>query len=484
MTLPPRENYKVLLLLSNTRWFDKRPWITIPQSALILTALLKNECDFHILDANGKDLSIESTYAYIKDLSPDMVMVSALSVEYHQQHHQAINLARQACPECITVMGGVYPTVMSEDALENENLDYIFIGHAEDRIGAFVQAAASGNVDEIRAMPGIGFHGAEGQPVINPVKTYIGDVKEMVRPDYSLIDMDFYLKQSSKDYQFNSDLPTATLLTSYGCPYNCIFCATRTISGRKVAFRPVEEVLDEIDYLVSYYGVKNLIFLDECFLARRSRVEAILQALIDREDKLVFKIATVSAWNLDDALLEMMRQAGCIQISVSVESGNPRVLHDIIRKPLDLDIIPGIVKKCKELGIDIGANFVIGFPGETWEEIRDTFRYAESQDFDVVHFHIATPLPGTDLYKLAAEQGMLPPDFSFKDPRYFGYGQAFIGTDEFTPQELMVLRAYEYDRINFRTPEKTANIARMMGISLDELKEHRKQTRIKCGIHL
>lgn len=222
--------------------------------------------------------------------------------------------------------------------------------------------------------------------------------------------------------------------------------------------------------------MENLIFLDECILAKRSRAEALFRALMERKDKLVFKIASVSAWHLDDALLEMMKQAGCLQITVSIESGSPRVLHDIIRKPLKLDIIPGIVKKCKELGIDIAANFVVGFPGET-------FRYAESQDFDMAHFHIATPQPGTDLFKLAYDQGLLPVDFDFKDPRYFGFGQAFICTDEFSPQELMVLRAYEYDRINFKTPEKIAKAARLMCLDIEELKEHRKQTRIKCGIH-
>jgi len=483
MNLRAVDSYQVLLVLPNTRWFGKRPWISIPQAALILTDLLKRECGFHILDANGRNLSIEETYSHIKKLSPDMVMVSALSVEYHQQYHQAVHLARQACPECITAMGGVYPTVMGEDALENEDLDYIFVGHAEERIGAFVKAVSGGYINEVQSMPGIGFRDADGNMKINPVKTYIGDVKELARPDYSLIDMSPYLEQASKDYQFNSDLPTATLITSYGCPYNCIFCATRTISGRKVAFRPVEEVLYEIDYLLTRYGVENLIFIDDCILANRGRAEALFRSFIERKYKLVWKIATVSAWHLDDALLEIMKQAGCVQITVSIESGSPRVLHNIIRKPLKLDIIPRIVMKCKELGIDIGANFVIGFPGETWEEIRETFRYAENQDFDMVHFHIATPLPGTDLYHITRDQGLLPPDFSFKDPRYFGFGQAFISTDEFSPQELMVLRAYEYDRINFKTPEKIAKAARMMSIDVEALKEHRKQTRIKCGLH-
>jgi len=483
MILRQAGSYRILMVNPNSRWFDKRPWIMLPQAVLILTDLLRHDYDFHFLDANGEDLTTEQTGVRIKDINPDMVMISALSVEYFQQYHETIHLARQACPQCTIVMGGVYPTVMGEDALENKELDYIFVGHAEERIGDFVQAVVDNQTDIIRTMPGIGYIDADGQPRINPLDTFIGDVKQLAHLDYSLVDMTPYLSQDNKAYQFNSELPTANIVSSYGCPYNCIFCATRTISGRKVAYRPVDEVLEEIDYMVSRYGVKNLIMIDDCLLTKRERAEAIFQALIDRKYDLVFKLATVSAWHLDDALLEMMKEAGCVQITVSIESGNPRVLHKIIRKPLKLEIVPGIVKKCKELEIDIGANFVIGFPGETWDEIRDTFRYAEEQDFDIVHFHIATPLPGTDLYKIAAEQGLLPADFSFKDPRYFGFGQAFITTDDFTPEELMVLRAYEWDRINFATPEKIANAARMMNLDIADLNEHRKQTRIKCGIH-
>jgi len=148
-----------------------------------------------------------------------------------------------------------------------------------------------------------------------------------------------------------------------------------------------------------------------------------------------------------------------------------------------LKIVPGIVSKCRQLGIDLGANFVIGFPGETWEELRETFRFAESCGFDLTHFHIATPLPGTELYHIAKNRGLLPDNFSFFDKKYFGFGQAFISTDEFTAQELMVLRAYEYDRINFSTPEKIAKVAEMMLVDQEELREHRRQTRLNCGIH-
>lgn len=176
-----------------------------------------------------------------------------------------------------------------------------------------------------------------------------------------------------------------------------------------------------------------------------------------------------------------MKDTGCDQITISVESGSQRVLSEIVHKPLKLEIVPGIVKKCRELDISCGANFVIGLPGETWDDLRQSFAFADSCDFDVAHFHIATPLPKTDLYKICMEKGYLPKDFSFLDPNFFGYAYGFITTEDFTPLELAVMRAYEWDRINFSTPERAA---RVYHSTPERLEEHRKFTRRRLGLHV
>ena len=123
---------------------------------------------------------------------------------------------------------------------------------------------------------------------------------------------------------------------------------------------------------------------------------------------------------------------------------------------------------------------MIGFPGETWNEIRDSLRIAES--LDLIDIHIATVLPKTELLELAQKEHAIPEDFSFfNDDVNFGFETGNITTDEFTPAELEVLRAYEWDRINFSTPEKRARACRILNISEEELEEYRKQTRRHCG---
>jgi anaerobic magnesium-protoporphyrin IX monomethyl ester cyclase len=479
-----KQQIDALLFIPNTRWKGKRPWLLLPYSALILTALLNKTVEFEILDANILNLSETEAVNSLKKINPQIIMVSAMSTEYHQQYHQALAIAKKACPSCVTVMGGVYATVMGEHALKDHHLDYIFQGHAEERINDFIGHILVGQTDVIQQFPGVGYRSDNQGIVINPLSTYIADVSHQVQVDYSKIDINEYLKQNADHYQFNSKSGRgATIITSYGCPYNCVFCATRTISGRKIAFRPIKDILDEIDFLVNEHKVNHITFIDDNLTVDRKRIETLLNAFIEKEYTFSWKVASVAAWTLDEPLLKLMKKTGCHQLTISVESGNPRVLKKIIKKVLKLDMVPGIIETCKQIGIDIAGNFVIGLPGETWDEIRDTFRFAEESDFDFVNFHIATPLPKTDLYRICCEQKLLPEDFSFFDERFFGYGQGFISTEEFTPFELSVLRAFEWDRINFKNLEKTKKIAQMMGMDIETLKEHRKKTRINCGIH-
>ena len=483
MQSDPTLKHRLVLFIPNTRWKGKRPWTMIPHAATILTALLKDLFDFMIIDANGANLPEELCKSQLQAFTPDAILVSALSVEYHAQYHAALAIAKEACPNATTVLGGVYPTVLGEEALKDPNVDYIFLGHAEERIVDFLNLLFNGENSSVRNLAGVGFVDLNGKQVINPVTTYIGDVKQPVQPDYSLLDMKPYLVQDSIMYQCNSDRPSASIITSYGCPANCVFCAARTISGRRVLYRPVEHVMEEVDYLVKELGVRELIFLDDALISNRKRIIALLEAIIERNYGLIWKAGTVAAWHLDDDLLKLMKKSGCVLVNISVESGSSRVLKEIIRKPLKLEIVAPLVKKCRDLGIPCGANFVIGFPGETWDEIRETFHFAELCDFDVVHFHIATPLPKTDLYHIAKDQQLLPNDFSFTDPQFFGYAQGFITTDEFSPFELSVLRAFEWDRINFSTPEKATRVQKLYQVTEAQLNEHRRNTRRKLGVH-
>lgn len=477
---------KVTLVVSNYAWFGKRPWRGMTTSVPIITAVLKDKVDFSVVDANVNDYSEENVREKLKEIAPEVVLITALSTEYHKTYHTVAKISKNVLPNVLVIMGGVYPTVCPEHVIEDGNVDIAMMGHAEGRLDQLLMLIETGDQDKIKKFEGIAYK-MDGSIVVNPLEHYIGDVFDMVKPDYSLIDVDKYLDAERKSVaNQNMEIKgrSATIISSYGCPYNCLFCATRTISGRKVAYRPADDVLEEIDFFVTKKHANAIFFADDCLLANRERAKFIFEEIIKRNYNIEIQIGTVAAWHLDKEILELMKKAGLTKLGISVESGNERVLHKIIRKPLKIEILPGIISMCRELDILLRANFVIGFPGETWEEIRDSLRVAEELDFDLIDIHIATILPKTDLYELAKSTHSISEDFSFfSDDINFGFGKGNITTDEFTPEELQVLRAYEWDRINFSTPQKRKRACRIMNISEEELKEHRKQTRQHCGIY-
>ncbi len=478
---------KVVLVVANYAWFGKRPWRGLTTSVPIITAVLKDKFHLEVLDANVNEYGEEEVRERLKASAADVVLITALSAEYFKTYHAVAAISKEVLPDAAVIMGGVYPTVCPEHVIEDKNIDFVMMGHAEERLDCFLSMIEQKDEEGIRKFEGIAYRGDGGVNVITPLRHYIGDVSRMVKPDYSLVDVDKYLDAGRRNIA-NQNMEPATrsmsIISSYGCPYNCVFCATRTISGRKVAYRPADDVLDEIDFFVREKQVETIIFLDDCMLADQERAKYIFGEIIRREYHIEVQIGTVAAWHLNREILEIMKKAGVTKFGISIESGNKRVLRDIIHKPLNLEILPEIVSICRELDILIRANLVIGFPGETWDEIRDSLRVAESLDLDMIDIHIATVLPKTELYELAKERNALPPDFSFfEDDVNFGFGKGNITTDEFTPTELAVIRAYEWDRINFSTPQKRLRACRVMNISEEQLQEHRRQTRRRLGIH-
>ncbi|MCP3952643.1 MAG: B12-binding domain-containing radical SAM protein [Desulfobacterales bacterium] len=474
----------IVLFLPNYRWFDKRPWEVMPVTVAVLTRIFKDAgLELRLVDANIGNLTEQEALEALQKAPAKVVLVTSLSIEYYRHFQKSMQLIKTAQPDCTTVFGGIYPTVLPEESLEIAGCDYIFLGPAEGRAPAFIRALLAGDTEAASRMPGIGYRPHKGPAVINPV-SHADNRPTPVDPDYSLIDVRAYLDaETFAHYQYTLfEEPTAMLNTSFGCVHNCLFCAARTIRGRQVHFRPAASVLDEIDWFYNAHGVRHFSIVDDLFLADRKRAVHILQQMIDRDYRMTWKVS-VSAWHLDDEILELMKTSGCVLVFLFVESGSPRVLKKIIRKPLNLESLPAISRKCRELDLLTSANYVIGFPGETWDEIRTTFRVAEELDFDYSTFCIATPFPKTDLYKICREQNLLPDDFDFRNPAIMGLGQGFITTDEFTPLELMTLRAYEWDRINFSSPTKISRVARILNLDPEQLTRHRRDTRRKLGLH-
>ncbi len=265
-------------------------------------------------------------------------------------------------------------------------------------------------------------------------------------------------------------------MISRGCPYTCSFCQVDTISGRKIRSRDPKDVVDEFEYLKKRYGLKSVVFEDDNLFAKKKYAKAVMQEMFDRRLNFKWSAASFSVWTLDDEMLDLMEKSGCVTVNVAIESGNDRVLKDIIHKPIkDLAIIPEKIAQLKSRGMFVISNFIIGSPGETWEEIRETIWFAENCHADYVKFFVAVPLYGTEMHQIAEEEGLLgddiDPDNSRPDWRF-----SRVKSDEWTARDVSILRAYEWDRINF-TPNRIQRLAKVWRMSIEELNEIRQKTR-------
>jgi radical SAM superfamily enzyme YgiQ (UPF0313 family) len=469
---------KVLLLQPNYAVLGKRIWKMPPYNLALLYACIKDSYDTVLEDANFDGASAEELKRKLLDIKPDAVGITSFSTEYIEEIRWHARLVKDVLPEAVVVLGGVLPSVWAEKIVEDPAIDYCILGEGEYRLPALLAALNKGE------MPGPELCGVayrDGQPVVRAPAYYIEDLDQVPFPDYGNLD---FLKYGRYVHKYSAQMiprqyPFACTITSRGCPYKCVFCSAALQSGKKVRMRSSANVLNEIDAMVKTYGIREVIFMDDHFLHNLNRARDIMQGLLERSWGLTWKCYNLSVWSLTEDILRMMKDSGSYQMTLSIESGNQDVLKRLIKKPVDLVQARTMIRLAQSMGFEIITNFIVGMPGETWAQIRETMQYAEDIDVDVVNFHIATPLPKTALMKTFLEKGLLK-----SEDELSGYTiPAFEGRsdEEFSGQDLQILRAFEWDRINFKTREKQQKVAALYGLTMAELDHWRRETRKNLG---
>lgn len=470
---------KVLLFLPNHNWAHEEErytkWILFPTQICLVAAQIEDKYEVKVYDGMLSNISQQEFEDIIRREKPDIVGMSNFTHEYSKAGHITVDIVKKVDPKIITVMGGVYVITSPHLAIKNLNLDYGLIGEGELLFKELLE-----HLYEDGPMPekGLVFR-QNGQVIIQERADFIQDLSSLKLPAYHLVDFAKYtLENQRKDVGGPREYPFARVIMTRGCPVGCTFCEVEAISGKITRYRSAEHMVSEIKMLKEKYGVKFFIFDDDNMLINKRKAKEMLQLLIDENLNIKWLSGATAIFNMDDEMVDLYVRSGCVYLNVSVESGSPRVLRDIIKKPIDLVKVKEMVVKVKNAGMDVVVNFVLGSPGETWEEIRQTIKYAEDLNIDYVKFFICTPLPGTKMFEMAKEMGYLDDSLIF-DEHHWSFGT--FNTPHWDASELAILRAYEWDRINFSTSEKTKKIAEMMGISDERLEIIRRETRSRVA---
>jgi radical SAM superfamily enzyme YgiQ (UPF0313 family) len=256
-----------------------------------------------------------------------------------------------------------------------------------------------------------------GQIIKNDPRALIEDIDRLPIPDRSLIEnFNAYLAPPGIiRLQFMKG--TTPVMASRGCPYSCIFCASHKIHGKRARIRTPEKVIDELIYLNETYGVRGVMFWDDTFGISKKWIRAYCREYLRRKPDVIWGCQTRANIAQDFEVLATMKQAGCVQIDIGVESGSDKVLK-ALNKGTTTEMIRKSFKNLNDLKMNSFTTYIIGNPEETEEDIEMTYNIAKQAPRGGVSFLILSPLPGTRLFELAQQNNWLVHDYHSFDERW------------------------------------------------------------------
>jgi radical SAM superfamily enzyme YgiQ (UPF0313 family) len=276
------------------------------------------------------------------------------------------------------VLGGFHPTVEPERTLRDTKADIAIKGEGEQAMLDIV----NGKRERIVTCP------------------LVEDINKIPLPAWDMIDMYDYVKMGT-----NAVIgPTPNnnegkILSARGCPFDCGFCAQAAVSKRRMRYKTVERVIEEIKFLNSRYGCDRIYFNDDTFIVDDKRVVELCTALkkIHEQGILYDWHCLTRADRTDPELFRIMYESGCRQVTYGIETGSQKIL-DIIKKQTTVEENYNAIKIAREVGIKVRAQMIVGLPGETQETVEETAEFLRKAPADSFGMHIFVPLPGCQIW--------------------------------------------------------------------------------------
>jgi radical SAM superfamily enzyme YgiQ (UPF0313 family) len=335
---------------------------------------------------------------------PNLVGVSATSASLALAGRLAGRL-KGLLPEAAFVIGGPHASALPEQTLTDLPVfDFAVTGEGEGPAVMLADLLDSGQRD---FAPPANVWARQGQRLIHgPARPPLKNLDSLAHPAWDLLH-GFPGACHPAVFRYQKK-PAAQMVTSRGCPYSCIFCA-KTL-GRALRLASPEFVAEEACILAKDFGIREIAFEDDHFLADKDRAAAICELFCNKLPGLSFSISSRADAIDDPALLALLRRAGCWQISLGIESADPDILADS-GKGLCLDQVGNALNLIAEAGIKSKGFFILGLPGESSASMEKSLNFACNSPLNDVSVFFATPFPGTGLYIKWLERRPFAADF-------------------------------------------------------------------------
>ena len=383
-------------------------------------------------------LSDEVVVEKINKFKPDIIGISSL---FSSQVDCSFSIARslkKALPEIPVVFGGIHVSNMCENIMRQEEaVDFIIVGEGDNSFADFVEKFS--NKEDYEKTPGLVWR--NGSKIHkNPQSPLIQNLDKLPFPSWHLMDMENYFAIGMPHNPFVKSGRVGCIMTSRGCPQKCYFCSSTDYFGHSFRAMSSSRTIEMINYLVTKFGIKELQIIDDNFTVNFKRVIDICKGI----KNLNLRITLPNAIRADIPLnhekrlimFQALREAGCEQISMSIEHGDQNFLNNVIGKNLNLNEVIITCDLAHKAGLLIHANFIMGFPLERAVERQHTMEFAKKLDADSFSISLATPLPGTSMWNIVEQNNLFMENFNINR---ILYSQVSIKPEDISPEELYQL---------------------------------------------
>jgi len=371
----------------------------------LATAVKEGGHQVSILDCLKDNYNYKKFLQEVKKISPDLIGISLFSISISFVK-KMVDMVKEELPKTIIVLGGPHVSSLPNRVLKNfEKVDFAVRGEGEIPLRQLVKALDS-RERSFSQIPGLIYRENNEIRVNEPY--FPPNIEEYGFPAWDLIKPSEYFKYLSMGSG------TVPVFFSRGCPFQCTFCAAKVTSGQRLRRRGLDHIFSELHFLQKEYGIKRFVIEDEGFGVTKKFIMDFCQRIKRENFKADFALGVGMRLDfIDQELLEAMKAAGFEkEIVLGIESGSERILK-LMKKEINLDMVWEKVNLMNRMGFEPNGYFILGYPGETKEEMEKTIKLALKLGIREASFTAFQPLPATEATNALIASKELPEDYDF-----------------------------------------------------------------------
>ena len=394
-----------------------------------LASQIRHQHEVKIVDCIKEHLPGPQLLPVLESFQPDVVGAQCYSMDL-QKLKPVMETIKAFNPKIKTIIGGAHATAAPQHTMRyfgKELLDFVFVGEGEIGFPIFLRELYKGGQADFSLAPGLGWL-KDGELRLNP-KAEEPDLDKLGMPAWDLIMPESY--PFSPHGVVCKNFPIAPIMATRGCPYMCTFCSSANTKLRK---RSISQVLEEVKMLQRVHGIREFHMVDDNFTLEMDYAKEFMKALMAEGIKASWATPNgVRLERLDKELLTLMRQAGFYSLCVGIESGSDKIRIKMKKGSNIAKIRKDLAMVHEVGGIDMTGFFILGFPGETREDVEKTIAFSQELPLQRATFHSFIPLPGTEVWRQMELSGELE---RVDWERYFFFSGAYL-PQGFTREDLM-----------------------------------------------